>query len=63
MQDKKIAEIEDYAKNNQLENEGKIKKMEAIIEVYEGKIKQLNGLEMRLDKEVIQRVQDFKQYK
>lgn len=50
-------------KNAQLENEGKIKKMEAIVQIYEEKIKQLNDLESRLDKEIIQRAEDFKQHK
>ncbi len=41
----------------------KLKKMAMIIEIYEEKVKQLNDLEGRLDKQVLQRVEDFKKYK
>ena len=37
----------------QLETHSSIKKMEAVIDVYEAKIKQLNELERRVDKEVV----------
>jgi hypothetical protein len=63
LQDKKIEEITAMTKNHQLDNEGKIKKMEAVIQIYEEKIRQLNDLETRLDREIVQRSEEFKQYK
>jgi hypothetical protein len=37
--------------------------METIIAVYEEKIAQLNSFERRLDKEVLERAEEFKKYK
>jgi hypothetical protein len=62
-QDLKIEAMAVTALQAQLENDGRIKKMEAVIQVYEEKIKQLNELESRLDREILQRGEESRQYK
>lgn len=37
--------------------------MEAVVQIYEEKIKQLNELETRLDKEILQRAEESRTYK
>ena len=50
LQDERIAEIEKKATQTHIDTHSAIKRMEAIIAVYEEKINQLNELEKRVDK-------------
>lgn len=58
-----MAALAASAAQAQLEAEGRIKRMEAVVEVYEEKIRQLNELEGRLDREILARGEESRAFK
>ena len=63
LQDQRIADLEASTQAAQLENQRQITEMQNIVAIYEEKVKQLNELEKRLDKEVVQRGEEYRAHK
>jgi predicted DNA-binding protein YlxM (UPF0122 family) len=63
LQDDKIGEIREKVTQTHIDTHAAIKRMETIMEVYEQKITQLNQLEQRVDREVVERVDEFCRFK
>jgi DNA repair exonuclease SbcCD ATPase subunit len=63
LQDQRIEAILAASQQGQLDADGRIKRMEAVVQVYEEKIRQLNELETRLDREILARSEESRQYK
>lgn len=59
LQDDAIASVAVAVKQTHLQTDTSIARMEAVVAVYEEKIKQLNELERRVDREVLERVEEF----
>jgi hypothetical protein len=63
LQDKRIDAMAATSLQAQLEADGRIKNMEAVVQLYEEKIRQLNELEGRLDREILARGEESRTYK
>ena len=56
LQDDRIAGIDHKATETEINTQASIKRMEAILSVYEDKVGQLNQLEQRIDRDIVDRV-------
>ncbi len=63
LQDQRIDAMVAASQQAHLDADGRIKRMEAVVQVYEEKIRQLNDLETRLDREILARSEESRQYK
>lgn len=59
LQDQKIETVQQHTQQLQVDTHAALAKMEAVLAVYQERIGQLGELERRVDREAIQRVEEF----